>query len=172
MQYQLGLSGHARSEKLRALAWQSGVFVVVGVWGYFSFSPARFDLFGLRGWASVAVWSLLALFNAVVTLNRCYAVAWVDDEGMELRSFFTHRHIPWVHVSGIVVERRRFDQLLVLRVYRTVGYPIDIPGAIARGDGGVAHADLVDKAEVLSQHWHRVVESATQPGEDAGRATP
>ncbi|MFC1436668.1 hypothetical protein ABUW04_00220 [Streptacidiphilus sp. N1-10] len=153
--FQMGLSRRARTEKLRRLAWQSGVVGGVALWGYFAFSPL--GLAGLRGWGVVAVCAAAAVVNAVVSINRCLAVVWVEDEGMEMRSLFTHQYIRWDGVSDIAVERRGVDLSCVLRVYRIRGYPVTVPGWIAAEVDGLAEADLRDRAAVLRQQWHRVV---------------
>ncbi|MEY9873265.1 hypothetical protein ABH931_002747 [Streptacidiphilus sp. MAP12-33] len=182
--FQIGWSRALRRERLRALAWRVGVYTALGLWGCFSWYPLHRALFGLEGWGAVAFWAALGVWDAVVITNRAFALVLVDDEGMDLRSFFTRRRILWTQVSDIAIELRPSTKQRVLRVYRKDGHPITVPGAVTPGTtadpgpflpnalaqgtappryAGIVEADLDSKATALREQWQRALGQAGSP---------
>ncbi|WP_454439886.1 hypothetical protein [Tsukamurella paurometabola] len=82
----------------------------------------------------------------------------LTPEGMEFRTFFTRRSVPWSEVTAIEKRLRtvRSGTWSEIRVVRVKGRALTVPGAYtARWQDTKFEAKLA----TIRQHWARAAES-------------
>ncbi|ALV38273.1 hypothetical protein AS200_00565 [Streptomyces sp. CdTB01] len=95
-------------------------------------------------------------FSAVVLLsmiNSIFGQVLLTTTGLEFRTFFSRRVVPWSEVAGIE-ERQRFSRSGTwseLRVIRAHGRPLTIPGTLTNR---LMDAELERKQAVIQERWY------------------
>jgi hypothetical protein len=106
------------------------------------------------GWIVGAVFWGAGLFTALWALDRYFGVTTLDAVGLRCASLTNQRRIAWADVQGleVVCQVNRGTPTWFLRVRRTSGRPVRVPGAIRPTNNWSAEA-FDQRVEIVRNQW-------------------
>ncbi|WP_436977327.1 PH domain-containing protein [Streptomyces sp. enrichment culture] len=94
------------------------------------------------------------LASVFYMINRGYGRTLLTASGMEFRTFLSRRHVPWADIVEIETRAHytRGGSWWDLRVIRTSGRPLTIPGSFAQR---LRDPEFQQKLATVHEHWSR-----------------
>jgi len=103
------------------------------------------------------VFGIMWLPAFLYMINRGYGKTRLTADQMQFYSFVSRRRVPWDEVTRIEMHRHqnpRGGAWWYIRVHRTTGRPLAVPGAFTFGSGAADLATLTRKRDMILEYLH------------------